>query len=139
MSLKRHLLFRCFRGSTRSKAKNKMHSKLPSCFLAACAALALTGIGRGVEIPRVLDELVQRLLRKDPRNRYQSAEAVLADLEALSDALEHGQRDPALVVGARDRRCTLTEPAFVARTGELQQFGLAVQNTDACRSAHFMA
>ena len=31
----------------------------------------------GLGIPRALDEVIQRLLRKDPRDRYQSAEAVL--------------------------------------------------------------
>ena len=31
----------------------------------------------GENVPRAMDELVQRLLHKDPRDRYQSAEAVL--------------------------------------------------------------
>ena len=35
----------------------------------------------GLPVPRVLDEVIQRLLRKDPRDRYQTAEAVVADLE----------------------------------------------------------
>ncbi|MEX2169083.1 MAG: ATP-binding protein [Pirellulales bacterium] len=74
----------------------------------------------GLEIPRALDELVQRLLRKDPRDRYQSADAVLADLDAIQAALDRGERDPQVVVGAHDIRCTLTEPAFVARTRELE-------------------
>jgi serine/threonine protein kinase len=41
----------------------------------------------GVAVPRALDEVIQRLLRKDPRDRYQTAEAVLADLEAIAKAL----------------------------------------------------
>ncbi|HYW80968.1 MAG TPA: serine/threonine-protein kinase, partial [Thermoguttaceae bacterium] len=52
------------------------------------------------EIPRALDEVIQRLLRKDPRDRYQTAGAVLADLEAIADALRCGERDPSLVVGS---------------------------------------
>ena len=75
----------------------------------------------GIAVPRALDELIARLLRKDPRDRYQSAEAVLADLEAIADALEQGQAEPPIVIGARDKRGTLTEPAFVARTQELEQ------------------
>ena len=39
----------------------------------------------GISVPRAFDELLQRLLRKDPRDRYQSADAVLADLEAIAD------------------------------------------------------
>jgi len=31
----------------------------------------------GLELPRALDEILQRMLRKDPRDRYQSAAAVL--------------------------------------------------------------
>jgi signal transduction histidine kinase/CheY-like chemotaxis protein/tetratricopeptide (TPR) repeat protein len=81
----------------------------------------------GHEIPCALDELIQRLLRKDPRDRYQSAEAVLADLKAIAGALGHGKRDPCLVIGASDRRCSLTEPAFVARAREIEQLEGQIQ------------
>ncbi len=70
-------------------------------------------------IPRALEELVQRLLKKDPRDRYQSADAVLADLELIARALAQGDADPAIVIGAHDRRGTLIEPAFVARGEQL--------------------
>ena len=73
----------------------------------------------GLEVPRVLDEVVQRLLRKDPRDRYQSAAAVLADLSLIAAALDRGVSEPVLVVGLRDQRRTLTEPAFVGRDEEL--------------------
>jgi two-component system sensor kinase len=75
--------------------------------------------GLGLTVPRVLDEIVQRLLRKDPRDRYQSAAAVSADLTALATALDQGVADPGLVIGLSDRRRTLTEPAFVGRDLEL--------------------
>jgi two-component system sensor kinase len=73
----------------------------------------------GIAVPRALDEVVQRLLRKDPRDRYQSADAVLADLDAIREALDRGEIEPAVVIGAQDLRQTLSEPAFVARTHEL--------------------
>ncbi|HEX2274531.1 MAG TPA: ATP-binding protein [Acidimicrobiales bacterium] len=72
-----------------------------------------------VDVPRALDEIVQRLLRKDPADRYASAGAVRADLDELAAALERGEADPSLVIGGRDVRRTLTEPAFVGRTHEL--------------------
>ena len=75
----------------------------------------------GLAVPRALDELIQRLLRKDPSDRYQSAGAVLADLNAIAELLERGEQDPALVVGLHDQRCTLTEPAFVGREEQLTQ------------------
>ena len=76
---------------------------------------------QGITIPRAMDELVQRLLRKDPRERYQSAEAVLADLQTIADALGRGVADPSVTLGSLDRRRSLTEPAFIGREEELQQ------------------
>jgi signal transduction histidine kinase/CheY-like chemotaxis protein len=75
----------------------------------------------GLEVPRALDELIQRLLRKDPRDRYQSAEAALVDLNHIIDAIENGICEPSCVIGSHDRRPTLTEPAFVGRHRELAQ------------------
>ena len=74
----------------------------------------------GVELPRAMDEVVQRLLRKDPRDRYQSAASALADIEEIASAMAAGELDPALVVGLHDRRRMLTEPAFVGRAAELR-------------------
>ncbi len=83
----------------------------------------------GIVVPRAVDDLIQRLLRKDPRDRYQSAEAVLADLELISEALDAGDADPEIVIGACDRRDSLTEPAFVARREELQQLDRQLELT----------
>ena len=81
------------------------------------------------DVPRALDELVLRLLRKDPRDRYQSAEAVLGDLKCISEALNRGEREPSLVVGSRDRRPTLTETSFVGRVHELEQLEEQIRRT----------
>jgi two-component system sensor kinase len=78
---------------------------------------SLRSLGRN--IPRAVDELVLRLLRKDPRDRYQSAEAVLADLGQIAADLEHGESEPQVVIGASDRRGTLAEPSFVSRSTEI--------------------
>ncbi len=71
-------------------------------------------------VPRALDEVIQRLLERDPRDRYQSAAAVRADLETIARALAAGVREPSVAIGASDRRRTLTEPAFVGRENELR-------------------
>ncbi len=71
------------------------------------------------ETPRALDDAVGRMLRKDPRDRYQSAEGALADLVRIEEALARGEADPPLVIGLHDRRRALTEPAFVGRAAEL--------------------
>lgn len=79
----------------------------------------LRSLGR--QVPQAIDEVIQRLLRKDPRDRYQSANAVLADLNSIRTAWENGEREIELVVGLHDHRRTLTEPAFVGRQLELAQ------------------
>ncbi len=85
----------------------------------------------GLSVPRVLDEVIQRLLRKDPRDRYQSTQAVVADLAVIAKALEEGESEPALVVGLHDRRRTLTEPAFVGRGEELAALTTQLKRTQA--------
>ncbi|MEY2399328.1 MAG: hypothetical protein QOJ00_2502, partial [Actinomycetota bacterium] len=72
------------------------------------------------DVPRALDAVIQRLLRKDPDERYQSAAAASADLSAIADGLRTGVADPSVVIGVHDRRQVLTEPAFVGRAAELQ-------------------
>jgi len=87
----------------------------------------------GLPVPRALDEVLQRLLRKDPRDRYQSAQAVLADLAEIDQALQRGEAEPTLVVGLHDRRGTLTEPAFVGRAEELAALQAQLERVQAGR------
>ena len=74
----------------------------------------------GVGVPRAVDDILQRLMRKDPAERYQSASALEADLVALLRALEAGDPDPRIVVGRFDQRDSLTDPSFVGRDAELE-------------------
>ncbi|MCB9937185.1 MAG: response regulator [Planctomycetaceae bacterium] len=90
--------------------------------------------GLGLSVPRVLDEVVQRLLRKDPRDRYQAAEAVATDLTVIAEALQRGESEPTIVVGIHDRRQTLTEPAFVGRDQELETLSSQLENAQTGRS-----
>jgi signal transduction histidine kinase/tetratricopeptide (TPR) repeat protein len=83
-------------------------------------------IDYGVAAPLALEDLLHRLLQKDPRDRYQSAEAALGDIGLLVRALESGERDPRLVIGLQDRRRTPTEPSFVGRAQELEGFERAM-------------
>lgn len=71
------------------------------------------------DVPRAFDAVLQRLLRKDPVDRYQSAAALAYDLEALRSAIADGDPDPRLTVGRVDHRQHLTDPAFVGRDAEL--------------------
>ena len=87
----------------------------------------------GVDVPRVVDAVLQRLLRKDPAERYQSAAALLGDLSAVLRAVEAGEPEPRLVVGRLDQRRTLTDPAFVGREAELERLTQVVQELGAGR------
>jgi PAS domain S-box-containing protein len=78
-------------------------------------------------VPAALDQVVQRLLMKEPADRYASAQAALADLDAIASALESGDPDPDVVVGATDPRGTLAQPAFVGREAELAAIGAEVE------------
>ena len=80
----------------------------------------------GVAVPRSVDDLVQRLLRKDPAERYQSASALAADLGELLSAIEAGEAEPRLVIGRRDQRRSLTDPSFVGRYAEVDALATLV-------------
>lgn len=82
-------------------------------------SLRTTGHGA---VPRSVDEFVRRLLRKDPDDRYHSAAAAIADVEALSNALSRGTAEPMVVLGRHDRRGSVTDPSLVGRTPELRRF-----------------
>jgi signal transduction histidine kinase len=74
---------------------------------------------RGLPVPRALEQVVQHLLCEEPRERYQSAEAALRDLEEIAVELARGLADPAVVVGRTDRHPRLIEPVFIGRAQEL--------------------
>jgi len=87
----------------------------------------------GIAVPRAVDELIQRLLRKDPRERYQSARAVLGDLDAIRAALRGGMAEPELVLDLQDRRSAISEPAFVGRQAEIDAL---VAASERARAGH---
>jgi signal transduction histidine kinase len=73
----------------------------------------------GIPVPQACEDVLRRLLHKDPDDRYHSAQAALADVEKLSQALDEGVAEPGLAVGANDRRQTLTEPPLTGRENEV--------------------
>ncbi len=75
----------------------------------------------GNPVPRVLEQLVLRLLQIDPGDRYQTCEAVIADLRKIEAEWTAGNHNPVLPLGTHDIRQTLVEPNLVGRRSELQQ------------------
>ena len=80
------------------------------------------------ELPHALGEVAQHLLRKDPRDRYQSAEAAVFDLDQIERELQRGVEQPPIVVGLRDRRRSLTDPAFIGRGSELAALEATIES-----------
>jgi signal transduction histidine kinase len=68
-----------------------------------------------IDTPPALDDLVHRLLQQDPEDRYPSAEAALADLEAFT-GVDSDLPASALEATHHPR---LTEPSLVGRDVEL--------------------
>ena len=76
---------------------------------------------RGNAVPRCVDEFILRLLKREPRDRYQSAKAALADLNAIVDRIE-GRKLDSVVLGCTDKRERLCEPSLVGRDSWLDRF-----------------
>ncbi|MEP3481551.1 MAG: ATP-binding protein [Fuerstiella sp.] len=74
-------------------------------------------------IPAPLRDILMRLLKKHPRDRYQSAAGVLHDIQELRVMMEsahHCQTISSFPLGTRDRRNCLIEPAYVGRDKEIE-------------------
>src|SRR5688572_11009807 len=80
----------------------------------------------GVAAPRALDDIVGRLLRKDPRDRYATAAGVLQDILEIERSVDRGDLNPPLVIGLGDQRTTLTEPGLVGRADEIARIDAAI-------------
>lgn len=80
-------------------------------------------------VPRLLGQIADRLLRRDPAERYQTAAGLAHDLDVLAEALDRGVAEPSFVLGSRDRRETLAEPGFVGREDQIAELEGQVRRT----------
>ncbi|MEL6107840.1 MAG: AAA family ATPase, partial [Planctomycetota bacterium] len=71
------------------------------------------------DTPPHLVSLIELLTKKEPRERYQSASAVLSDVQAILDMIRGGDQH-SLVIGRLDNRTELVDPAFVGREPQLK-------------------
>lgn len=72
------------------------------------------------DTPSQLVSMIERLTQKEPRERYQSASAALADSTAILQMVENGDSESPVVIGRSDCRTDLVDPAFVGRESQLQ-------------------
>ena len=77
-------------------------------------------------VPKVLAEITTKLLQKDPVDRYQTAAAVLHDLEQFTDLFQYDE-NPSFPIGLREQRATVVEPMLVGRDVELDAFSTSLE------------
>ena len=92
---------------------------------------------RGIAVPRVLDEILDRLLRPTRESATPRRPGPSSDLLETERRLRLGESDPPLVVGMHDVRTTPTEPGLVGRTAELGELdALLAEARRGTRNAH---
>ncbi|WP_145177499.1 ATP-binding protein [Rubripirellula lacrimiformis] len=72
------------------------------------------------DTPDAVIQLIDKLICKEPRDRYQSARAALHDVDAISQALLGDVSFDDFVVGAADQRSVIIDPAFVGRDAQVK-------------------
>ncbi len=72
----------------------------------------------GLEIPEVISDMVQRLLSKDPEDRYQSIQGISSDVTACLNHLEQQGRIPFFPIGQNDAcsRFKITDTIYGRQT-----------------------
>ncbi|MFG0266042.1 MAG: ATP-binding protein [Rhodopirellula sp. JB055] len=80
------------------------------------------------ETPSVVIALVDKLIHKEPRDRYQSASAVLHDVKAIHRQLTEGGTAENFVIGSADKRTVLIDPAFVGRDEHVRTLEKSLDN-----------
>ncbi|MCG3205555.1 MAG: Serine/threonine-protein kinase PknD [Elusimicrobia bacterium] len=67
------------------------------------------------ELPASLNKIIQKCLKKDPLDRYQTAHAIQEDLKMVEEHIEKHISDSQFVPGLYDIRPTLADPALISR------------------------
>lgn len=89
------------------------------------------------QIPPPISDLVRRMLQKHPRDRYQSAAGAMFDIDQVLAAFqddEYVRPHSPLVLGTKDHRESLIEPAHVGRDSDLRTLTTAIRTVEAGQS-----
>jgi len=82
----------------------------------------LPAIKLNPDLPQVLSEIIEKLLMKDPNDRYQSAEGLIRDLEDCASQLRETGRIAAFKLAKSDSLGTFLLPeTLLGRAGELKK------------------
>ena len=84
------------------------------------ATVPLSAAGVNPVVPRVLSEIIGRLLEKEPDRRYQTAQGLAYDLSRLLDAVTAGTETGGFGLGERDFPTRISAPSrLVGRDTEI--------------------
>ncbi len=72
------------------------------------------------ETANVVIEFIEKLIQKEPRERYQSAQSALFDVAQILTRLSNDESTPGFVIGSADQRTELIDPAFVGRDEQIE-------------------
>jgi serine/threonine protein kinase/serine phosphatase RsbU (regulator of sigma subunit)/tetratricopeptide (TPR) repeat protein len=79
-----------------------------------------------VELPTALHRVIERLLAKDPFQRYQTARGLAYDLQTLQDRLHRGLTGP-FELRTQDQVQSLSQPKFLGQSMERQTLQQALE------------
>lgn len=75
------------------------------------------------ETPNIVVQFIDKLIQKEPRDRYQTANAALYDVRQILDFLDRESTSaPEFVIGSADKRTEFIDPAFVGRDEQIESF-----------------
>lgn len=81
------------------------------------------------DLPQSLLQFIEKLTQKEPRDRYQTAEAALHDALQIKKIIHNEMVESDFVIGSVDHRNELIDPAFVGRDDMLAQLNDEMQET----------
>ncbi len=90
------------------------------------------------DTPNVVVQFIEKLTRKEPRERYQSAKAALIDVEQILEFLNRGATVPDFVIGGADQRTELIDPALVGRDKQIEVLEQGLDQALAGGSKHIL-
>lgn len=88
--------------------------------------------------PDLVIKFIDKLICKEPRERYQTALAALFDVDKILTFIDEGDISPKFVIGTADRRTVLIEPAFVGREMQALKLRAGIEEAEAGRFAKIL-
>lgn len=90
------------------------------------------------DTPDLVIQFIEKLIQKEPRERYQTAKAALFDVRQILRFLDDGSLNSDFIIGGADQRMELIDPAFVGRDEQMKTLGKGIDQALAGHQKHIM-